>query len=139
MAARLQLRNVRIAVRIVDELMVREVLQAIQLRRAEHRKHRENVRCQIVQQSVFKQDMMHALVCKATQLVLPDSDENQRQQPHENRPRPFDFTDPNRFKEPDGWCDYRSQEQIRLDEVDPVRPVVGLPKLLQIRFEFCIR
>ena len=76
MAARLQLRNVRVAVRIVDELMVREVLQAIQLRRTEHRKHREDVGREIVQQPVFKQNMVYTLMREATQLMLPDSDEN---------------------------------------------------------------
>ena len=63
--ARLQLRHVRIALRIVDELMVRQVLQPIMVRAGKQREQAEPVGSQLVQRAIAEEDVMHALVRQA--------------------------------------------------------------------------
>ena len=65
MAARLQLRDVWIALRIVDELMMGEMLQPIMMRAAVNGKHAAEVGGEIVEPAIAEQDVMGAFVGEA--------------------------------------------------------------------------
>ena len=75
MAAGLQLRNVRIAVGIVDELVMGQVLQAIMLRGAEQREHAEEIGNQIVEEPIAKQNMVGGFMSQARKLMLACPDQ----------------------------------------------------------------
>ena len=75
-AAGLQLRDIGIAVGVVDELVMGDVLQAIVLRRAEQREHAEPVGDEIVESRLLKQNVVRRLVSQPGELMLPGADEH---------------------------------------------------------------
>ena len=76
MTAGFQLRDVRIAIRSVDELVMGQMLQAVMVNAAEQWKHREQVGSEVIQFSMAKKSVMNAVVGKSAQLVLTRADEN---------------------------------------------------------------
>ena len=107
----LQLRHVRVALGVVDELMVGQVLQAIVVRAAVKREHAEQVGGQVVEPAIAKQDVMNRLMGQAAQLVLAGPDQEDREQPDRHVPpkRP-----PHRRAvevEPDGSADHGREDR----------------------------
>ena len=82
MTALLQLRDVRIAHRIVHELMMGQVVQSVVKRRAEHRKRAQPLARQIVQVAILEQRVVHGLVGQVCQVMLQRTDEDDRHGEH---------------------------------------------------------
>ena len=68
--------------------MMGQVLQTIVLRGAEQRKHAQQVRRQIVDETILEQNVMGRLVSQPRQLMLPRPDQDHRQQRHRHVPPP---------------------------------------------------
>ncbi len=132
MAAGLELGDVRIAVRIVDELVMGQMLQAIVLGRGIEREHAEPIRDEIVPQPVFEERMVGRLMGEGGKLVLARADEHDRDHRHRHvPPRAPAFGRLNMVK-PERQADDRGKIAIDADKVVNVREVIRLAKLLEL-------
>ena len=128
----LQLRHVRVAVGVVDELVVGEVLQAVVVDAAEQREHAEQVGREVVQVAVAEQDVVRAFVRQPAELVLPRADEDDRRAARPARSATTTAPSASRFSKNQTAPPMTSGEvQVRADEVPPVREVVRPPQVLQ--------
>ncbi len=130
-AAGLQLRDVRVALRVVDELVVGQVLQAVVVRAAEQGQHAEEVRGKVVEVAVAEEDVVNSLMGQAAQLVLAGPHEHDGHDRHGNVPG--ERQPRRRPPQVEGHrpADDRGEEQVRSSQVIQVRPVVRSPQLLQ--------
>src|SRR6188768_221290 len=98
----MQLSPIRIAQRIVDELVVRQMVQAILERRRIDRKTAEPVRYGFVQDLVLEQGEVRSLVNHTAKLMLRRADGRDAQHRHWNIPPPRETGGSNRAVAPDG-------------------------------------
>ena len=87
-AAGLQLGNIRIVSRVIDELVMGEMLQAIVLRRPEKRKHAAPIGHEIVAEAVLEERVVGGLMGEAGELMLTRADQDDREKRDGNVPRP---------------------------------------------------
>ncbi len=127
--AGLQLRHVRIALGIVDELMMRDVLQAVMLRRAEQRKHAEPIGHKIVPQAIAQQDVMRCLVSEPGKLMLPRANEEDREHSDRHVQPPGPVVAGVECK---GAADDQRKVEVGAREIKEIGDVVGMAKLLQL-------
>lgn len=129
MAAGLQLRDIGIAVRIVDELMMRDVLQTIVLRGAEKRKHAEPIGNEIVPPAILQQNVMRRFVGEARELMLPGADQDDGDNGDRDVPPERPIVD---GVEPERGANDEREIEVGTCEVEQVGNVIGLPKRLQL-------
>jgi hypothetical protein len=81
-----QLRDVGIAMGIVDELMMRQMMHAILVRRRIDRKGGQPIRRQLIETLVGKQKGMRPLVNRSAKLMLGRTDDEDGEEPFRRTP-----------------------------------------------------
>ena len=131
----LQLRDVRVALGVVDELVMGQVLQAVVVRAAEQREHAQQVGREVVEPAVAEEDVMHPFMGQAAELVLAGPDKDDRQEADRHVPPEGPTCRRAVQVEPDGAADHQDEVEVSTAKVEKIRDVVALPQALQSRFE----
>ncbi len=125
MPALLQLGDVRIALRVVHELVVRQMMKPELIRRRVDREGRQPIRGQLVEHPVLEEQKVRALVDSAAELMLGRAQNQRREGVDAQRPAPAEalIRDPLIGLDRKGNGD--GDDGVNLGQVDPVRHVVA--------------
>ena len=120
-AAVVELRAIGIAHRVVDELVMREVMQTELERRGVDRKCGEPIRNKLVELFIVEQDEVRAFVDDAAELMLRCSDDDDRDEGRRNVPPPAETRRGDEAIAPDRTGDRDDDHQINAPDVDEIR------------------
>ncbi len=124
MAARFHLGDIRVALAVIDELMVGQVLDAIVMGVAQDWEHAKPVRNQLVEPAIAKQHVMAGLVAEGREAMLAGSDEHDSNGSQRDTPHPAQVQgDPVMVK---GQCQTngQAQKQVFASQVIPIRDII---------------
>ena len=128
-AAIVELRAIGIAHRVVDELVMRQVMQTELERRGVDRKCGEPIGNKLVQLFVVEQDEVRAFVDDAAELMLRCSDDDDCNKSRRNVPPPPETRRGDEAIAPDRTGDRDDDHQINAPDVDEIREVIALFQL----------
>ena len=131
-AARLELRDVGIVGRVVDELVMGQVLEPIVMRRAVDREHAQIIGDEVVREPVLEEDVMRRLMRQPRELMLAGADEDDGHDRNRDVPGPGKAPAGPHLAEGDGETDDDGEVEPGADQPVEVRDVVGLADLLEL-------
>ena len=127
-----QLADIGIALGIVDELVVRQVMQAEVVGCRQNGKRRQPVGRQLVELAVGEQHVVGAFVDGAAELMLRGADDGDGDKRRGHRPPPGEFAGARRLDHPNGACQRRCNDEVDARQVLPVGEVVARFKRLHL-------
>ncbi len=120
-----QLADVGIALRVVDELVVREVMQPEVIGRRQDGKGREPIGRQLVELAVGEQHVVRAFVDGAAELMLRSADDDDGDERRRNRPPPRDLAGARRLDHPHRPGNRRRDDEVDARQMLPVGEIVA--------------
>src|SRR5262249_13785217 len=114
----------RIALGIIDELVMGQVLQAVVVRNAQNRKHAQPVGGQLVEQPIAKKEVMAGFVAQGDQPVLTDADHEDGHSGDWKEPSPVNAPINPVLIKGDGDSCSANEEQVFTAEIEPVGPII---------------